>query len=294
MTILRDLPIGARIRESQSGTIFIVADHMHTGWIGTTVVSEAAVKITCIDAAEPDNPDEEIQRNGNNRYSLSNLHQWLNADCNNWYKPTHEYDAPPAEAAISMRTDVFESAKYDKDALLLGPYAYDNEPGYLARFSPKFTAAIIESRIPCFGQPVDPDIIHFGPPSAEEVPCKAFILSASEIGLEDEPRWEGYLVRLFRDPRYRMCAPESAAIHREPDYIYKQSALATWVRSPLGGSSCMGKIYQAEHKFGDVVGATLMPHPVNYAAAIRPAMNLSDDVKIGKRDGSGIYELIFN
>ena len=90
-----------------------------------------------------------------------------------------------------------------------------------------------------------------------------------------------------------MCAPENDAIHRGADYDYKQSAIAFWLRSPVGGTSNLGKIYQVEHKFGDVVAGGIVPHPVNYAAGILPLMNLSDDAEIGARDAYGIYRFEF-
>ena len=290
MTYLKDLPIGAKIRENKSGTVFIVADHHHTGWKGTTVLSDKVCLISCIDAKEPSNPDEKIAAMGCNRYSLSNIHQWLNSAEENWYHPTHEFDAPPCDESIAMRQDVYQSDFFDQDSKFTPPFGYAGQPGYLARFDKAFQDSIIPNPIPCFG-PNDPDIIHYGPPVAEDVICKAFLPSAAEIGLEDEIRWEGYLIRLFLDPRMRMSDPENAAIHKEPDYVYKQSAVAFWVRSPLGGSSSMGKIYQVEHKFGDVVGATLMPHPVNYAAGIRPLLNLDDNIEITGRDEYGVYSI---
>jgi len=290
MTTIKDLPIGARICENKSGTVFIIADHNHTGWRGTTVVSDKVCLISCIDAAEPGNPDEKQASSGCSRYKLSNINQWLNSAETNWFKPQHEFDAPPREDLISMRQDVFSSKMFDPDGTFPGPYAYDNLPGYLTRFGEDFREAILNTPVPCFG-PNDPDIIHYGPPTAETVDCKAFLLSAAEIGLEDEIRWEGYLIRLFLDPRMRMSAPENAAIHRDDSFSYKQSAVALWVRSPLGNSSHMGKIYQVEHKFGDVVGAVLMPHPVNYAAGIRPAINLDNELKVAGRTENGIYQL---
>ncbi|MBQ9030158.1 MAG: hypothetical protein IJ106_01725 [Parasporobacterium sp.] len=288
MTTIKDLPIGARICESKSGTVFVIADHHHTGWNGTTVIADRVCLISCIDAAEPDNPDKDIAGKGCNRYSLSNINQWLNSAADNWYQPQHEFDAPPREELISMRQEVFESRLFDPDGTFPPPYSYLDQPGYLARFAQDFREAILVTQVPCFG-PNDPDIIHYGPPVAENVPCRAFLPSASETGLEDEVRWEGYLIRLFLDPRMRMCAPENAAIHKEVSFDYKQSAVALWLRSPLGGSSCMGKIYQVEHKFGDVVGATLMLHPVNYAAGIRPLMNLDDSLRVTGRSEDGIY-----
>ena len=290
MTYVKDLPIGSRIREKESGTVFLVADHHHTGWEGTTLVSDRICMISCIDAAELENPDEQAAASGYNRYALSNIHQWLNSAKDHWYEPQHAFDTPPSEDRIAMRTDVFTSKMFDPEGIFPAPYAYDQLPGYLARFSEGFREAILPSPVICFG-PSDPDIIYFGPPQGETISCKAFLLSAAEIGLEDEIRREGYLIRLFLDPRMRMSAPENNAIHREPDFDYKQSPVAFWLRSPFGSTSGMGKIYQVEHKFGDVVGATLMPHPVNYAAGIRPAMNLDDMATVSGRDEYGIYQL---
>ena len=49
------------------------------------------------DAPEPTNPIEYRAMYGNNRWSVSNLRQWLNSDklANEWYTPMHEYDAAP-------------------------------------------------------------------------------------------------------------------------------------------------------------------------------------------------------
>ena len=290
MTTVKDLPIGARFREEKSGTVFLVADHRHTGWKGTTIVADKACLISCVDAAEPDNPDPEIAACGCNRYALSNIHQWLNSSQENWYVPQHTYDMPPTEDRIAMRTEVFESKLFDPEGTFPAPYAYEQLPGYLTRFSKGFQEAILISPVICFGLS-DPDIIYYGPPQGETINAKAFLLSAAEIGLEDEIRREGYLIKLFLDPRMRMCPPENAAIHRDDDFNYRQSPVAFWLRSPLGGTAGMGKIYQVEHKFGDVVGATLMPHPVNYAAGIRPAMNLDDAVPVTGRDEYGIYRI---
>lgn len=290
MRTIKELPIGSRIREQKSGTIFLVADHNHAGWNGTTLVSDKVCLISCIDAAEPNNPDDRISKNGNNRYAHSNINQWLNSDKETWYAPMHEYDNAPSEDFIVSRQDVFSSKLFDPDGTFPAPYAYDNIPGYLSRFESSFIDLLEDTVLPCFG-PSDPDIIHYGPPSAEEITCRVFIPSADEIGLEDEVRWEGYLIRLFRDARMKMCAPEPDAIHREKDFIYKQSAVACWLRSPVGNTSSMGKIYQAEHKFGDVVGAALMPHPVNYVAGIRPIMNIRDKAIVSDRDADGIYNI---
>lgn len=59
--------------------------------------SVAAIGPMQYDAKEPNNPDSNRKTNGNNKYSVSNINQWLNSDgaANEWYTSQHEYDAPP-------------------------------------------------------------------------------------------------------------------------------------------------------------------------------------------------------
>ena len=49
------------------------------------------------DAPEPTNPIEYRAKYGNNRWSVSNLRQWLNSDkpANEWFVKQHEYDEAP-------------------------------------------------------------------------------------------------------------------------------------------------------------------------------------------------------
>lgn len=49
------------------------------------------------DDREPNNPDPGRETYGNNKYSVSNINQWLNSDgaAFEWYTAQHEYDAPP-------------------------------------------------------------------------------------------------------------------------------------------------------------------------------------------------------
>ena len=49
------------------------------------------------DAKEPNNPNASRKNSGNNKYSVSNINQWLNSDgaANEWYTAQHEYDAAP-------------------------------------------------------------------------------------------------------------------------------------------------------------------------------------------------------
>ena len=59
--------------------------------------SVAAIGTMQYDAPEPSNPDSDRQSIGNNKYSVSNINQWLNSDgaANEWYTAQHTYDTPP-------------------------------------------------------------------------------------------------------------------------------------------------------------------------------------------------------
>lgn len=61
------------------------------------------------DSPEKDNPIDLRKDNGDNRYSFSNIDQFLNNTGENWYIPTHEYDeAPPYADAPSFLTEFKE------------------------------------------------------------------------------------------------------------------------------------------------------------------------------------------
>ena len=53
------------------------------------------------DNKEPDNPIENRKNYGNNRWSVSNLRQWLNSDkpAGEWYDPMYAYDEAPDYAS---------------------------------------------------------------------------------------------------------------------------------------------------------------------------------------------------
>ena len=64
-----------------------------------------------------------VKLGGNNRWSVSNIRQWLNSNgaAGSWWSAQHEYDAPPTSRNIYNGSDA--------DA------AYADAPGFLAGFS---------------------------------------------------------------------------------------------------------------------------------------------------------------
>ena len=85
-----------------------------------TLMTKNIIRKAAFDAAEPNNTDTYRKNNGNNRWSVSNIRQWLNSDgaAGSWWSAQHEYDAPPIAANVSDAAG-----------------AYADAPGFLAGFS---------------------------------------------------------------------------------------------------------------------------------------------------------------
>jgi len=90
-----ELELGAEVR--LGGMIWIVKRKSQECEYVTLALKDS-LKNMEFDAAEPGNPDEWVSDYGNNIYKLSNIKQWLNKAGENWFKKSHEYDAPPRYA----------------------------------------------------------------------------------------------------------------------------------------------------------------------------------------------------
>ena len=62
-----------------------------------TLHASEILDLRCFDAKEPDFINSDRQDYGNNRYSFSNLDQWLNKDAAGgaWYSAAHNFDHSP-------------------------------------------------------------------------------------------------------------------------------------------------------------------------------------------------------
>ena len=85
-----------------------------------TLMTKHIIRQAAFDAKEPNNTDSNRKDKGNNRWSVSNIRQWLNSDgaAGSWWSAQHEYDAPPIAANVSDAAG-----------------AYADAPGFLAGFS---------------------------------------------------------------------------------------------------------------------------------------------------------------
>lgn len=95
---IKDLPIRGKIK---FGAYSVNGEIPHKiRWLkahgDSLFISEFLEDQCAFDAKEPGNEDNEYRRRyGNNRFSVSNVQQFINSDQVAWYHPAHEADAPP-------------------------------------------------------------------------------------------------------------------------------------------------------------------------------------------------------
>jgi hypothetical protein len=256
---LCELPVAAKVREKTSGVVFLVGEHGHPGYKGTTLVANNIIWQACLDAPEEDNPDERLHLTGYNYYPFSNLHQWLNAEGKDWYKPAHQYDAPPTEENIAKRPNFYDRHGYN---------AYAGKYGFLSWFGPAFRKAIYESDVPCINSKQD---------GVEHIKAKAFLLSSAEAGIRNKDALkEGSKIAVFNDFRNRYAAPSQDAVANsawQPAYFTVDNVFWYWLRTP---------------KFDDR-GFTCYSHsanPYSYKfsccpwVGIRPSLNVNSDLPV--------------
>ena len=292
--ILKDLPVGTKVREPQSSLAFLVADHNHIAYSGTSLVTDCAVKLASFDAVEADNPEKDQQEYGNNFYPLSNIHQWLNSNETNWFKPAHQFDASPVLKNIDQgRQDFYDVPFYSTEAKFTGNFSYNNEPGFLTWFTREFVDSLCEVNVQCC-VPAVPGERRQGPATSAYFKSRVFLLSAPEIGLEHSKNSaEGFRFSLFNDGRMRVVAPIPAAVGQPADYVYDDCSLFYWLRTPAPGSSDAAMIYNAEHRNGDTNGSPTGRLPARAICGVRPALNIESGLSVSDEpDMYGVYSLI--
>ena len=169
---LSNLPVGARVKfgkisvkgETPRDIIWTVVAKNHECTPAypsdsVTLFSRYIIDVRCFDAKEPTNNDTNRQGFGNNRYSLSNIDQWLNSDTKrygSWYSARHGNDSPPTSSNVSN-------------------YAGDNDsPGFLNAFESIEKDAILDTTIR-----VAKPVIDGG--GYEDITRKVFLPSYTEL-----------------------------------------------------------------------------------------------------------------
>lgn len=218
--LLSALPVGSVVKSTNTKyngkVIRWIVGTQDTANGRTGLVAEKMITLKCFDAKEPSNTNSDRKNYGNNRYSQSNIDQWLNSQAASWYSARHSYDAPPNNANVW--------SNYNE---------YDTEAGFLSNFEADFRKAILDAVIR-----VAKNTVTDGG-GYEDITRKVFLLSNTEVGLSNENSVaEGALWSYFSSAARRRCYPTAEAVSNSE---YTSSSLNAssywwwWLRTPYAG-----------------------------------------------------------
>ena len=254
------LPVKAKVKDTSTTyygvpIIWEIGDKNHAGYPANSVTLVAAniLKLACFDAKESGNSNSDRRRYGNNRYSLSNLRQWLNKAGSPWYQAQHGADAAPTNANVW--------SNYNE---------YDDEAGFLTGFSAQMLAAILNTTLTVAKASVDGG-------GSETVTDRVFLLSKAEVGLGAENGVsEGSSLAMFSDNASRQCRPTAQAVSNSE---YKTSSLSAsqywyyYLRSPYASNS-----YNVRYVYSD--GSLDNSYAYIGYDGVRPALYLKSDISV--------------
>lgn len=282
--LLSNLPTGAKVKfgkfqvnseTAQSIVWTVVAkNHQCTPAYPTNAITLHAAEILdlrCFDAKEPSNSNSDRQNYGNNRYSVSNLDQWLNKDAAGgaWYSAAHSADHSPDTTAGT------------------GGYGtqYATRPGFLNGFTDDEKAAILSTTIRVVKPSTDGG-------SYEDVVRKVFLPSTTEVGLSNEnsiaegAAWGYYTSNTARIGYVTQQCFSNTPSSSKPSS--KTTAWYWWLRTPY-----YSRAYYARYVYSD--GGLINDRAYYGALGVRPALNLSSSLLVSdSTDADGCYTFVWN
>ncbi len=272
---LNALAVGALVKDT--GTLYNgkpiiwkIADKGHTGYPSgaVTLITERIISLKCFDAIESGNSDGNRRSYGNNRWTLSNVRQWLNsqAAAGKWYSAQHGADAPPTNANVW--------SNYNE---------YDAEAGFLAGFSANFIAALLTTTHTVGKATVDGG-------GTESCADKIFLATCTEVGLSGDVT-AGSKLALFSNDSSRLAYPTAEAVSKSE---YTNSSLN--VNSPWWW--WLADAY-ASNSYGvrsvNSSGAMNWNNAYYGDYGVRPLCNLSSGILVSDSpDSDGAYTIIWN
>lgn len=274
MTTLSSLPIGAKIKVPHSvmgNIIFLKADQNHTGYPenSTTLITDEIILLRAFDAKEPNNTDGNIQKYGNNRYSVSNIDHWLNstASAGQWYSPQHATDQSPNS------TDVVSKNPYDTDA------------GFLNGFETRFIETMQDTTIK----------VARSRSGYDTLTRKVFLPSKAELFNQDENSiMEGSLLQYFQENTNAIriakisnyCAQDNNS-HSGSSSVTAGSNGFYWIRTPDTDTVCNLRYVRSD---GELI---LDDNAYVGYLGIRPLCNLKTETLVSDQpDSDGYYSLL--
>lgn len=265
------LPVGAIVKSvntKYNGAVlrFIVG---HQASDRVKLVTERIISLKCFDAKEPSNPNGNRQSYGNNRYSQSNIDQWLNSAAASWYSARHSYDAPPNNANVW--------SNYNE---------YDAEAGFLYHFEANFRNALLNDTITIAKNTVTDG------GGSESITRKVRLLTETEVGLGNENGIaEGTVWSYFSSNARRQAYPTAEAVSKSE---YTNSSLSAtqywyyWLATPRAGDA-----YGARLVFSD--GCLSYYSAWGGSRGVRPALFLAPDTLVSdSTDTDGAYIIQWN
>ena len=279
---LSNLPIGAKVKfgkysvngETAQSIIWLVVAKNHSSTPAyptnsVTLLTEKIIDLRAIDAQEPNNPDSGRVQGGNNRYSLSNIDQWLNKDAaaGAWYSAQHSADHEPTSSAM-----MFTSS------------SYSTRPAFLNAFSDSEKNAILNTTIRVAKASVDGG-------GYEDVSRKVFLASATEVGIStgsginEGAKWS-YFGTNTRKVSLTSQAFSYANATSKPSNV--SDVWLWWLRTPDSATAYYGR---SVNKSGEAT-LTAVCHGTQ---GIRPALNLLSTLMVSDAtDSDGCYTAIPN
>lgn len=269
--LLSALPVGAIVKSANTKyngkQIRFIVGHQATG--RTKLVTESIITLKAFDAKEASNSNSDRKNYGNNRYSVSNIDQWLNSAASSWYSARHSADAAPTNANVW--------SNYNE---------YDTEAGFLANFEADFRAAILDTVIR-----VAKNTVTDGG-GYEDITRKVYLLSNTEVGLANENSVaEGTVWSYFNSATRRQCKPTAEAVSKSEytnSSLNASSAWYWWLRTPYAAYSYPARYVNTDGSLG-YYGA------YGGYSGVRPALELaSTNLVSDSTDTDGAYILQWN
>lgn len=266
------LPCGAKVR---FGSYCVGNEGAHSiRWIkvnsaDTTLLAEHIEDFRAFDARELDSPQEYRREYGNNRYSVSNIDQFLNSAGDEWYHPQHDTDAPPTGELT-----------YDGT-----PYL--NHPGFLAYFSEAEIEAIMPTDIVvalprCDSDDRDYEIIT----RKVFLPSRTNIFGSSVRNTNEGDRWD-----YFRNGRNASAtateeAIDNTTLNGAPDD--EITSWYWWLRSPNADSACYARCVGRGGSGGSASACRGI-------FGVRPALTINPEILVSDEpDDEGYYNVILS
>lgn len=276
---ISSLPIGAKVKfghyevesEGAMPIIWTIVAKNHPGYPANSITlhTEKIIDLRCFDAEEPNNPLVNRQYYGNNRYSVSNIDQWLNKaglPSGGWYVAQHDYDQAPNAANVNFNTP------------------YDTRPGFLYHFSAQERNAILSTTLRVAKPSVDGG-------GYEDITRRVFLPSATEVGLANEGGIaEGTAWGFYTSNDARKAYLTAQAFNNTLSTVKPSTISETWVwwlRTPASTST-----YYARSVYTGGTQSNDAAHDGNMG--VRPALNLSSSLLVSDTtDADGCYTMVW-